>query len=255
MSLSKNKIKYIQSFCNKKHRKKENAFIAEGFKCVGELLKEGFHAQLIVATPEWGGNKTLQGTEYIEITDEELRKCSLLQHPQEVIGIFDIPASYRIDTESTAAITKELCLCLDGVQDPGNLGTIIRTADWFGIKHIFCSHDTADIYNPKVVQATMGSIARIHTHYVDIPDMLRGLPVNTPVYGTLLDGENIYTQELSQNGLIVMGNEGNGISDEVRSLLTHRLLIPTFPQNKKTADSLNVSIATAIICSEFRRRS
>ena len=101
----------------------------------------------------------------------------------------------------------------------------------------------------------MGSIARIHTHYVDIPDMLRGLPVNTPVYGTLLDGENIYTQELSQNGLIVMGNEGNGISDEVRSLLTHRLLIPTFPQNKKTAESLNVSIATAIICSEFRRRS
>lgn len=252
MPLSKNKIKYIQAFNNKKFRKAEQAFIVEGFKSVEDLLNEGLHAKLIIATPKWKAPKELSNTEYIEVSEEELRRVSLLQHPQDVIGIFNIPQQ---DNDYTQVISQELCLCLDGIQDPGNLGTIIRTADWFGIKHIFCSLDTVDVYNPKVIQATMGSIARVQVHYNDIASIIKELPSNTPIYGTLLDGNNLYAQELQNKGLIIMGNEGNGISKEIRKLITHKLYIPTYPQNKKTAESLNVSIATAIICAEFRRRS
>ena len=140
------------------------------------------------------------------------------------------------------------------MQDPGNLGTIIRIADWFGIKTIYCSEDTVDAWNPKVVQATMGSIARINLIYIDLPELLDTLPDSFPVYGTLLDGEDIYQQPLSENGLIIMGNEGNGISEAVRARINHRLLIPSFSQGD-TAESLNVAIATAITCSEFRRRN
>ena len=144
-------------------------------------------------------------------------------------------------------------MALDGVQDPGNVGTIIRIADWFGIDTIYCSPDTADVYNPKVVQATMGSLAHVRIIYTDLIELLKDIDV--PVYGTLLDGENIYQQQLdSRQGIIVMGNEGNGISSEVRKLITHKLLIPNFHEEQETAESLNVAIATAITCSEFRRR-
>ena len=139
------------------------------------------------------------------------------------------------------------------MQDPGNLGTIIRIADWFGISTIYCSEDTVDAWNPKVVQATMGSLARVNIIYIDILQMLDGLPADYPVYGTLLDGDDIYQQPLSDHGLIIMGNEGNGISEAVRSRVNRRLLIPSFRQGD-TAESLNVAIATAITCSEFRRR-
>ena len=142
---------------------------------------------------------------------------------------------------------------LDGVQDPGNLGTIIRIADWFGIDTIFCSEDTADAYNPKVVQATMGSIAHVNIIYTDLPRLFDSLPPSYPVYGTLLDGEDIYQQTLSNEGIIVMGNEGNGISEAIRQRVNRRLLIPCFREGD-TAESLNVAIATAITCSEFRRR-
>ena len=145
-----------------------------------------------------------------------------------------------------------LYLALDGVQDPGNLGTIIRIADWFGINTIYCSTDTADVWNPKVVQATMGSIARVSLYYTDLPQMLKSAEV--PVYGTLLDGENIYSQSLSSDGVIVMGNEGNGLSAPVRELVDRKLLIPSFNSSPDMAESLNVAIATAITCSEFRRR-
>ena len=148
---------------------------------------------------------------------------------------------------------KTLSLLLDNIQDPGNLGTIIRIADWFGIDTIYCSLGTVDAWNPKVVQATMGSIARVHIIYVDPLELLDALPADYPVYGTLLDGQNIYTQQLTDHGLIVMGNEGNGISDAVRARVNRRLLIPDFHEGD-TADSLNVAIATAITCSEFRRR-
>ncbi|MDD7246706.1 MAG: RNA methyltransferase [Prevotellaceae bacterium] len=254
MPLSKAKIKYIHSLEQKKIRRQENAFVAEGHKSVGDLLQAGCTARLIIATEEWRSPVALGSeTERITVTAEELRKASLLLHPQQVLGVFTIPSHDTPPPVST--IREQLCLCLDGVQDPGNLGTIIRTADWFGISHIICSPSTADAYNPKVVQATMGSIARVRVCYTNLPGWLQSLPADTPIYGTMLDGEELYATPLSRSGVVVMGNEGSGISDEVARQLTHRLLIPPYPHGSSTAESLNVSIATAIICAEFRRRS
>ena len=246
--ISKNKIKYIRSLELKKNRNKEGKFVAEGFKVVDDLLALQ-PADLIVATQEWLHGKHLAAqTEVIEVTEEELKKVSFLQHPQQVLAVFRQATSgdYSINT-------SELSLALDGVQDPGNLGTIIRIADWFGITHIYCSQDTADVYNPKVVQATMGSIARVKVEYGNLLALVESLPADVPVYGTLLDGDNIYQQQLENRGLIVMGNEGKGISPALAKKVNRRLLIPNFPEGRATADSLNVAIATAITCSEFRR--
>ena len=246
--ISKNKIKYIRSLELKKNRNKEGKFVAEGFKVVDDLLALQ-PADLIVATQEWLHGKHLADqTEVIEVTEEELKKVSFLQHPQQVLAVFKQATSgdYSINT-------SELSLALDGVQDPGNLGTIIRIADWFGITHIYCSQDTADVYNPKVVQATMGSIARVKVEYGNLLALVESLPADVLVYGTLLDGDNIYQQQLENRGLIVMGNEGKGISPALAKKVNRRLLIPNFPEGRATADSLNVAIATAITCSEFRR--
>lgn len=246
--ISKNKIKYIRSLELKKNRNKEGKFVAEGFKVVDDLLALQ-PADLIVATQEWLHGKHLADqTEVIEVTEEELKKVSFLQHPQQVLAVF------RQAQDGDFSInTQELSLALDGVQDPGNLGTIIRIADWFGITHIYCSQDTADVYNPKVVQATMGSIARVKVEYGNLLALVESLPADVPVYGTLLDGDNIYQQQLENRGLIVMGNEGKGISPALVKKVNRRLLIPNFPEGRATADSLNVAIATAITCSEFRR--
>ena len=246
--ISKNKIKYIRSLELKKNRNKEGKFVAEGFKVVDDLLALQ-PADLIVATQEWLHGKHLAAqTEVIEVTEEELKKVSFLQHPQQVLAVF------RQAQDGDFSInTQELSLVLDGVQDPGNLGTIIRIADWFGITHIYCSQDTADVYNPKVVQATMGSIARVKVEYGNLLALVESLPADVPVYGTLLDGDNIYQQQLENRGLIVMGNEGKGISPALAKKVNRRLLIPNFPEGRATADSLNVAIATAITCSEFRR--
>ncbi len=246
--ISKNKIKYIRSLELKKNRNKEGKFVAEGFKVVDDLLALQ-PADLIVATQEWLHGKHLAAqTEVIEVTEEELKKVSFLQHPQQVLAVF------RQAQDGDFSInTQELSLALDGVQDPGNLGTIIRIADWFGITHIYCSQDTADVYNPKVVQATMGSIARVKVEYGNLLGLVESLPADVPVYGTLLDGDNIYQQQLENRGLIVMGNEGKGISPALAKKVNRRLLIPNFPEGRATADSLNVAIATAITCSEFRR--
>lgn len=246
--ISKNKIKYIRSLELKKNRNKEGKFVAEGFKVVDDLLALQ-PADLIVATQEWLHGKHLADqTEVIEVTEEELKKVSFLQHPQQVLAVF------RQAQDGDFSInTQELSLALDGVQDPGNLGTIIRIADWFGITHIYCSQDTADVYNPKVVQATMGSIARVKVEYGNLLALVESLPADVPVYGTLLDGDNIYQQKLENRGLIVMGNEGKGISPALAKKVNRRLLIPNFPEGRATADSLNVAIATAITCSEFRR--
>lgn len=248
--LSKNKIKYIRSLELKKNRKEAQAFLAEGHKLVGDLLGH-FPCQLVAATSRWLQNHDkIQAEEIIEVTEEELARASLLKAPQEVLAIFKQP-QYPFNP----AIAKEqLCLALDDVQDPGNLGTIVRIADWFGIKHIFCSTGTADIYNPKTVQATMGAIARVELHYCNLPEVLSSL-TDIPVFGTFLDGENIYTQELSNYGIIVMGNEGKGISPNVSRFVNSKLLIPNFPQGCETSESLNVAVATAITCSEFRRRT
>ena len=247
--LSKNKIKYIHSLELKKNRKKEGVFVAEGHKLVGDLLPH-FHCRLILATTTWlEEHHDIQADEIIEITPEELVKASLLKTPQEVLAIFEQP-QYDYTTD---VIKNSLCLALDDIQDPGNLGTIIRLADWFGIEHIFCSQGTVDVYNSKVIQATMGALARVKVHYCNLPELISSLK-NVPVYGTFLDGENIYNKPLSENGLIIMGNEGNGVSKEVSQLINNKLYIPNYPTGRATSESLNVAIATAVVCAEFRRR-
>ena len=251
--ISKAKIKYIRSLELKKNRLADNVFVAEGPKVVGDLLRV-MRARLIVATQEWMScnESECHGAEIIEVSADELRKVSFLQTPQDVLAVFNMPD--RNDTDNCEVPIGKLSLALDGVQNPGNLGTIIRIADWFGITEIFCSNDTADAFNPKVVQATMGSIARVSIRYVNPSEMLSTLPDGFPVYGTFLDGEDIYQQTLSDEGLIIMGNEGNGISHEVGRLINRRLLIPNFSTSEDRAESLNVAIATAITCSEFRRK-
>ena len=249
--ISKNQFKFIRQLDQKKYRRREGLFVAEGTKVVGDLLLR-YQPHSLFATAEWlAANHSVLSPSFAitEVSSDELQRISFQQHPQQVLALFPIPDH----AASTAFQPSALSLALDGVQDPGNLGTIIRIADWFGIKTIYCSEDTVDAWNPKVVQATMGSIARINLIYIDLPELLDTLPDSFPVYGTLLDGEDIYQQPLSENGLIIMGNEGNGISEAVRTRINNRLLIPSFSQGD-TAESLNVAIATAITCSEFRRR-
>ena len=204
--ISKNKIKLIRSLNTKKGRENTGLFVAEGPKLVHDLLNEGF-------IPD-------------EILDniDDIKKVSFLQHPQSMLGVFKIRKGDNKPTIDLLSDSK-LVLALDGVQDPGNLGTIIRIADWFGIEDILCSHDTVDCWNPKVVQATMGSIARIKLHYTDLIKMVDDLPSDYPVYATLLDGNNIYDQPLSHHGMIIMGNEGNGISPELRKRINRKLFI------------------------------
>jgi len=248
--ISKNQLKYVRQLEQKKYRKREGLFVAEGVKVVNDLLLR-YQPKMLFAMHEYLETHPLHNAtfETIEVSPDELTRLSFQQHPQQVLALFPIPTiNYNL-----SSINNNLSLALDGVQDPGNLGTIIRIADWFGIENIYCSEDTVDAWNPKVVQATMGSISRVNLIYIDLPQMLDNLPPDFPVYGTFLDGKNIYEESLSQEGLVIMGNEGNGISDAVRSRVNRRLLIPDFHQGE-TADSLNVAIATAITCSEFRRR-
>ena len=235
--ISKNQIKYIRQLEQKKFRKRENCFVAEGPKVVGDLMRQ-YQPKAIFATEDWNGIELTGPVPVSRVTDEELRRISFLQTPQQVLALFPIPEH----TSYLSPLTSHLYLALDSVQDPGNLGTIIRIADWFGIDTIFCSEDTADAYNPKVVQATMGSLAHVHIIYTDLLQLFETLPNDFPVFGTLLDGEDIYQQPLSNYGIIVMGNEGNGISEAVRQRVTHRLLIPNFHQGP-SAESLNVAIA------------
>ena len=251
--ISKNQIKLIKQLEQKKYRQREGLFVAEGPKVVGDLMRR-WQPVAVFATDDYTPPTAV---EVQRITADELRRISLLQHPQQVLALFPLPNVQRSMVNGQWSMVNgqwsSIILALDGVQDPGNLGTIIRIADWFGIDDIVCSEDTADAWNPKVVQATMGSIARVNISYTNLPTLLDQLPAGTPVYGTLLDGDNIYSQPLSARGIIVMGNEGNGLSAEVRRRVTHRLLIPSFREGD-AAESLNVAVATAIICSEFKRR-
>ena len=207
--ISKNQLKYIRQLEQKKYRRREGLFVAEGTKVVGDLLQR-YRPEAVFATADW---QAPAGITPQLVTDDELRRISFLQHPQQVLALFPLPSVNSLPS----SVNSELSLALDGVHDPGNLGTIIRIADWFGISTIICSEDTVDAWNPKVVQATMGSIARVNIIYNNLPDFLDSLPADFPVYGTFLDGDNIYTQELTHEGLIIMGNEGNGISEAVRS--------------------------------------
>ena len=247
--ISKSLTKYIRSLENKKVRKAENKYIAEGPKVVADLMRR-HEPSLLVAVENWyEQSNIIPRKQDCVVTEDELRKVSLLQHPQQVLALFTIPP-----TSIPAADNQSLVLALDGIQDPGNMGTIIRIADWFGITAIVCNDNTADIYNPKCVQATMGSIARVSVTYTNLEEWLGGLPDEYPIYGTFLDGNNIYEETLSTHGIIIMGNEGNGISDRVGQHVNKRLLIPNYPAGRPTADSLNVAIATAVTCAEFRRR-
>lgn len=248
--ISKNKIKYIRSLELRKKRKEEKVFLAETPKLVQELL-EHFHCTYLAATEEWiSEHPNIPADEIAMVSQEELEKTSLQKTPQHVLGIFKQPEwSYDLNE-----ICQSLNLVLDDIQDPGNLGTIIRIADWFGIEDVFCSLNTADIYSPKAIQATMGAIARVRVHYLNITEFIKQASQQMPVYGTFLDGANIYKKPLSNNGLIIMGNEGKGICEEIRQLVSHKLLIPNFPANRTTSESLNVAIATAIVCAEFRRQ-
>ena len=237
--LSKNQVKWVRSLQQKKQRDAEGVFVAEGRKCVEEL--QGAFELVLLVTPD-------------NATEVEIAQMSNLRTPQGVIGVFrkrQIPISTLNSQLSTLSIV------LDGVQDPGNLGTIIRTCDWFGIKDIYCSKDTADCYNPKVVQATMGALARVRVHYMNLEEWLKEVKAaNIPIYGTLLEGGNMYHEGAIANreqGVIIMGNEGNGISPAVRNLITHPIRIPSYPENAETSESLNVGIATAIVLAEFRR--
>lgn len=237
--LSKSQIKWVRSLQQKKNRDAEGMFVAEGKKCVEEL-RSAFELVLLV-TPD-------------NATEVEIAQMSNLRTPQGVIGVFRRSSE---EARGEEARGKELVVALDGVQDPGNLGTIIRTCDWFGVHDIYCSKDTADCYNPKVVQATMGALARVRVHYLDLELWLQEVQAaGLPLYGTLLEGRNMYEAGAIADkgrGVIIMGNEGNGISPMIRELITHPIRIPSYPSDAETSESLNVGIATAIVLAEFRR--
>ena len=255
--LQSNKIKYINSLKLSKFRKLLHEFVAEGDKLVIELLKSRFEISNVYSTAEWiEQNEQLLKNSKVDVTqisNKELGKISFLSTPNNVLTVVKIPKPEIIQDN----IFSDLILMLDEIQDPGNLGSIIRTADWFGIKHIICSENCVDIYNPKVVQATMGSIARVSVLYKNPEKVLAGKPKQIKVYGTLLKGENIYNKNLSKNGIILIGNESKGISDNLLPFITDKISIPSFPKTTgKTQypESLNASIATAIVCAEFRRQ-
>lgn len=248
--LSKSSIQLARSLANRKSRRELGLFVAEGPRLVGELL-DNFICRKVFATSDWLEEHDLASSiEITQVTQDELSRISLQQCPNKVLALFKIPKENYVGAPQINGIH----LALDNIQDPGNMGTIIRIADWFGIEHIWCSPTTVDVWNPKVVQASMGGIARVRVHYIDLCKFLQDVRKDVPIFGTSLSGVSIWEQELAGDAIIVMGNEGNGISQEVDALCTQRLLIPNFPEGRNTTDSLNVAMATGIVLAEFRRR-
>ena len=229
--LSKSQIQLITSLRINKFRKKNGRFIAEGPKLVQELLLSSFAAETLCATEEWiheNGSRIKKDVQLISITEKELNRISALKKPNQVLAVVKIPDQ----PEQLPDMDKNLVLMLDNISDPGNLGTIIRTADWFGVQHIICSENCADVYNPKVVQATMGSIFRVKIQYQILKEILQTLPDEIPIYGTLLDGNNIYEADLEKNGVILIGNESHGISDNLLPLVKKKIRIPGYSPEK-----------------------
>lgn len=241
--LSKNQMKGITSLQQKKFRLSHQLFFAEGIKVIQELLESNFELEHLYTTKL--DFLDISNDKKSVISDADLKKISVLSTANSCLAIFKLPKENAIKESG-------LILALDAVRDPGNLGTILRLCDWFGIDQIICSKDTVDIYNPKVVQATMGSIARVNVNYIDLKDYLA--KTTLPVFGTFMDGDNIYKAILPQEGIIIMGNEANGISPEIEIMIKNRLSIPRFGSLQKT-ESLNVAAATAIFLSEFKRLS
>ena len=229
----------ITSLRQKKYRDKEGLFIAEGPKIISELVHEDLKIHSLFSTED----SKAHSENFYHITEADLKKISALKTSNTSLAIFEIPSPQSNNSD-------EFILALDAIRDPGNLGTIIRLCDWFGVKQLVCSLDTADCYNSKVIQATMGSIARVNVKYVKLSEYLN--QTSLPIYGGVLNGDNIYLQELTGRGVVVMGNESAGISDEIIKTLTHKITIPQFGKEQKT-ESLNVATATAIILSEFNR--
>lgn len=251
--LSKNKIKFLQSLWQKKKREELGLFIVEGIRSVQEIVSSSITIETIIGSDTILNNFSTKDIECIEASEDEIKKISLQQSPQGIIAVCKLP-SYQLPSPSE--IREELTLLLDCVQDPGNMGTIIRLASWFGIRHIVCSPDSVDCFNPKVVQSTMGAIAKVAVHYTHLPSFIADAKhFEIPVFGTFLDGENIYSTNLPANGFIIMGNEGNGISTEIEKLVTTKICIPNYSSDQNNVESLNVGIATAIVCAEFKRRS
>lgn len=245
--LTNNLRKKYASLASSKGRKEEGLFMAQGDKCVADTI-DYFQIETIIASPAWiASHKSICSLfTPVQAKPADLQKISTLSNPPEVIAV------YRIPEDERPQLSGRLSLALDCVQDPGNLGTIIRVADWMGVDTILASHDTVDVWNPKVVQATMGAISRVRVHYCDLKKVLA--KVNVPVYGTFLNGDDIYSASLSDTGIILMGNEGKGISDELKQLVTRKITIPPYPKNRVTSESLNVAVATSVILAEFRRR-
>lgn len=251
--VGKSKKKLIASLSRKKYRDKTGLFVAEGPKLVSDLIASGIKTEMVFVTDEGFSEQAGHDIRFELIDEAELQEISFQKNPQSVLALFKYPAwEFRFGEHS-----KQLTLCLDGIQDPGNMGTILRIADWFGFPSIVCSKDSVDVFNPKVVQASMGAIGRVKVHYTDLENFCleSTRKFKLPVFGTFMDGENIYTTPLPSSGLIIMGNEGNGIRSATEKTVTTRLKIPAFtiPKNTTEMESLNVGVATAIVCSEFRR--
>ncbi len=240
--LSKNQIKLIKSLGQKKNRQQQFLFTVEGIKGVNEFLKSNFELESLFTTKLIFNAPSQQ---IIEISESELKKITTLKNPNTALAIFKIP-------RQVSPINEGLIVALDDVRDPGNLGTIIRLCDWYGIKELVCSINTVDCYNSKVIQATMGSLTRVNVSYLHLEDYLASYKMD--VFGTFMTGENIYSANLPSEGLIILGNEANGISEAITSKVNRQITIPQFGNNKST-ESLNVANATAIVLSEFRRRT
>ena len=240
--VSKNQIKWITSLQLKKYRLENQLFIAEGVKVIQELLQSNFVLEDLFATEDVFNSFSVNNK--MVVTDAEMKKITALSSPSSCLAVFQMPKETKISNQG-------LIVALDDIRDPGNLGTIIRLCDWFGIEQMICSKETVDVFNPKVVQATMGSLARVNIQYIDIQEFISNSSL--PIFGTFMDGNNIYSEELPADGIIIFGNEANGISAEIEKLVTNRIAIPRFGKLQKT-ESLNVATATAIILSEFCRR-
>lgn len=246
--LSKSQISLLKSLQHKKERIEQGLFLVEGYKSVIEFINSPYHIEAIYHTASFDPKmlKLSRKINLSEISVTDIEKISSLKTPQDIIAVVKIPAWPAL---TNAQLKQKFSLVLDGIQDPGNMGTIIRTADWFGINHIICSDDTVDVYNPKVVQASMGSLSRINVHYTHLTTILP--QIGLPVFGAMLNGDNIYTTDFGTEGLIVMGNEGNGLRPDVERLINKAITIPRTGK----AESLNVGIATALFCSEINRKS
>jgi len=257
--ISSSKSKLIRSLQQKKFRDQHHLFLVEGEKMVLELAAVGpenrFHIRELFATPEWIDSRRtvlqLSGAELTEATQAEIKRVSKLVTPQAVIALVSIPAMRF----SADAILNTPVLAFESIRDPGNLGTIIRTADWFGIRHIVCTPDSTDLYNSKVVQSTMGAITRVQVHYQELEALLESkeMQVKT-VFGTFMEGENIYETSLEPDPLILFGNESHGLSEVLSPHIRHRITIPSFSPMGSGSESLNVASSVAVVCSELRRR-